>query len=68
VGSRFNPLSQMLFWYIRSSWLILTWIGSCAVEEPYVLIGQLSTTAYFSYFILNPLVTILWDSTIRPLN
>jgi len=68
VGSRFNPTTQILFWCISSSWLILTWIGSCPVEEPYVIIGQLATTIYFTYFIINPLITIIWDSLIKPSN
>jgi len=66
IGSRFNPVSQCLFWIIRASWLILTWIGARPVEEPFVLIGQVATIIYFLYFILNPVSTILWDKLISP--
>jgi ubiquinol-cytochrome c reductase cytochrome b subunit len=31
------------------------------VEEPYVIIGQILTVLYFSYFFINPLVSIIWD-------
>ena len=27
------------------------WLGACVVEQPYVIISQIATTFYFSYFI-----------------
>jgi len=68
IGSRFNPISQFLFWTMVGSWLILTWIGARPVEEPYVLIGQIATVVYFTYFILNPICIQLWDKLITPSN
>lgn len=56
--SFFIPI-QIIFWFIISSWLILTWIGRCPVEEPYVTIGQLATTLFFLYFIISPLISPL---------
>jgi ubiquinol-cytochrome c reductase cytochrome b subunit len=66
IGSRFNPSSQILFWFIVASWLILTWIGARPVEEPYVLIGQIATIMYFSYFLIIPVSSILWDDLVKP--
>nr|QUJ10054.1 cytochrome b [Tubifex tubifex] len=65
IGSQFNPLSQSLFWFMVASWLILTWIGARPVEEPYVMIGQVATFIYFSYFLLNPMITYMWDSLLK---
>jgi ubiquinol-cytochrome c reductase cytochrome b subunit len=40
--------------------LLLGWLGACLVEEPYVIISQLSTIFYFSYFFLIlPFLTYL---------
>lgn len=64
LGSEFNPLSQSIFWTLVTSWLILTWIGRKPVEEPFVVIGQCATTIYFSFFIIAPTITILWNNTI----
>lgn len=64
LGSEFNPLSQSIFWALVTSWLILTWIGRKPVEEPFVVIGQCATTIYFSFFIIAPTITILWNNTI----
>nr|UIN24703.1 cytochrome b [Eusirus cf. giganteus clade g1] len=57
----FYPLNKMLFWSFLVSVTLLTWIGMCAVEDPYILMGQILTVVYFSYFILNPLVMKAWD-------
>nr|YP_009471383.1 cytochrome b [Penion maximus]AVG72741.1 cytochrome b [Penion maximus] len=57
----FYPLNQILFWWYIGIFLILTWIGSCPVEAPYEQIGQVFTILYFMYFIVNPLIQVLWD-------
>nr|QMS48899.1 apocytochrome b [Haementeria acuecueyetzin] len=59
----FYPLNKVLFWMFISSFIILTWIGGRPVEEPFIMIGQLATTFYFSFFFLNPIMSYLTDST-----
>jgi len=57
----FYPLTQLLFWVLVASWIILTWIGGRPVEDPFILIGQSFTVIYFLFFLLHPLSTIWWD-------
>nr|YP_010852988.1 cytochrome b [Tagiades japetus]WGM81167.1 cytochrome b [Tagiades japetus] len=63
-GIQFYPLNQILFWIMVVTVILLTWIGARPVETPYVLTGQLLTILYFSYFILNPMISKLWDNLI----
>nr|YP_007474224.1 cytochrome b [Opaepele loihi]AEX32614.1 cytochrome b [Opaepele loihi]QFQ01407.1 cytochrome b [Manuscaris liui] len=57
----FYPLNQIMFWIMVVIVILLTWIGARPVEDPYVITGQILTVAYFAYYLLNPLTTILWD-------
>lgn len=57
----FYPINQFIFWTFVSTVILLTWIGARPVEDPYILTGQILTTLYFSYYIINPLIFILWD-------
>nr|QQY98456.1 cytochrome b [Chrysaora quinquecirrha] len=48
----FRPLAKFSYWTFMANFLILTWIGAQPVEDPYILIGQISTIIYFFYFII----------------
>nr|BCH36362.1 cytochrome b [Acanthaster planci] len=50
-ASTFRPVSQSLFWCLATVFLFLTWIGSQPVEDPFILLGQIASTAYFSLFL-----------------
>nr|UEE83697.1 cytochrome b [Thosea sinensis]UEK75812.1 cytochrome b [Quasithosea sythoffi]WCH63207.1 cytochrome b [Thosea sinensis] len=63
-GIQFYPINQILFWFMVTTVILLTWIGARPVEEPFIMIGQLLTILYFSYFILNPLINKIWDNMI----
>ena len=59
-GLSFRPLGKFLYWSFMMNFILLTWIGSKPVEDPYIFIGQISSIFYFSYFlILVPLSGIL---------
>lgn len=60
-GIQYYLFNQILFWYIVIIVILLTWIGARPVEDPYILTGQILTVLYFSYFILNPIITKWWD-------
>nr|BAM14879.1 cytochrome b [Caudacaecilia sp. KUHE 39362] len=48
----FRPIAQATFWLIVANTIILTWIGGQPVEEPFIMIGQISSTLYFLLFII----------------
>jgi len=61
-GIQYYTLNQILFWLITIIVILLTWIGARPVEDPFILTGQILTILYFSYYILNPLLTKWWDN------
>jgi ubiquinol-cytochrome c reductase cytochrome b subunit len=62
----FYPLNQILFWSICATCFLLTWIGGRPVEPPFEIIGQLFTTTYFLFFLINPIISYLWDLILFP--
>nr|YP_009491519.1 cytochrome b [Pidorus atratus]AWI14405.1 cytochrome b [Pidorus atratus] len=63
-GIQFYPINQIMFWIMVMNIIILTWIGARPVESPYIMIGQMFTIMYFSYFIMNPIINKYWDKMI----
>nr|YP_009407713.1 cytochrome b [Ampelophaga rubiginosa]AMB36455.1 cytochrome b [Ampelophaga rubiginosa] len=63
-GLQFYPLNQLLFWFFIIMIILLTWIGARPVENPYIMTGQILTILYFSYFIINPMLSKYWDNLI----
>nr|QAY81962.1 cytochrome b [Mimastra sp. REN-2018] len=64
LSSQFYPLNKFLFWNLLSTIILLTWIGARPVEDPYILTGQFLTIIYFLYFLINPIISMIWDSII----
>nr|YP_010166788.1 cytochrome b [Scarodytes savinensis]QRV62892.1 cytochrome b [Scarodytes savinensis] len=58
---KFYPINQIMFWMFIIIVILLTWIGMRAVEEPYIITGQILTVMYFAYFIINPMIFKWWD-------
>nr|YP_009227835.1 cytochrome b [Gynaephora qinghaiensis]AIC83217.1 cytochrome b [Gynaephora qinghaiensis] len=67
-GIQFYPINQMMFWLFIMTIMLLTWIGARPVENPYIITGQMLTLLYFSYFILNPIISKYWDNMIFNFN
>lgn len=51
-GSVYNPLYILAFWLFALNFLILMWLGSCHVEPPFIMAGQIATTYYFSHYLI----------------
>nr|AFI23446.1 cytochrome b [Ceratocombus japonicus] len=58
---KFYPINKLMFWMFVSMFILLTWIGARPAEEPYIIVGQVLTLMYFSYFIINSITFIMWD-------
>nr|YP_010034197.1 cytochrome b [Arhopalus unicolor]YP_010363588.1 cytochrome b [Cephalallus oberthueri]QOW83736.1 cytochrome b [Arhopalus unicolor]UNZ12702.1 cytochrome b [Cephalallus oberthueri] len=61
---QFYPLNKLLFWFLFSIIILLTWIGARPVEDPYIFLGQILTILYFSYYLINPFLSKIWDKII----
>nr|YP_010610822.1 cytochrome b [Paratkina nigrifasciana]WAP91643.1 cytochrome b [Paratkina nigrifasciana] len=64
-GIMFYPINQINFWIFFSTILLLTWIGARPVEMPYSEVGFSLTILYFSYFIIDPIISKMWDKLIN---
>nr|APG38337.1 cytochrome b [Kaloula latidisca] len=53
----FRPLTKIFFWALVANTFILTWIGGQPVEDPFIMIGQVTSIIYF--FIFAPLFPII---------
>nr|APX39311.1 cytochrome b [Chaetocnema hortensis] len=63
-SNQFYPLNKLLFWSMFMTVILLTWIGARPVEDPYILTGQILTVIYFLYFLINSIMSKIWDNII----
>lgn len=63
--TRFYPVNKFIFWSFINVAIILTWIGARPAEDPYIVVGQVFTILYFAYFLINPVITKIWDKSIE---
>lgn len=64
-GTQFYPFTQIKFWIIVNTVILLTWIGARPAEDPYILVGQILTIIYFLYYLSNPTFINIWDKLIK---
>nr|AAO66231.1 cytochrome b [Pythonodipsas carinata] len=51
----FRPMAQPLFWTLIATFITITWAATKPVEPPFILISQVMSFLYFSFFITNPI-------------
>lgn len=61
---KFYYLNKIIFWIFIISFIILTWLGGQTIEYPYILLTQLFSFIYFSYFFIIPIINFYWDKFI----
>nr|AEL97352.1 cytochrome b [Rhina ancylostoma] len=61
-SSTFRPMTQILFWMLVTNTIILTWIGGQPVEQPYIMIGQIASFTYFSFFLILLPIAGWWEN------
>jgi len=49
-GFQFSPISRLIFWSLVSVFLLLTWLGRCPAESPFVEVSLVCTLLYFFLF------------------
>lgn len=49
---RYAPILRGLFWVFVANFFFLLWMGAQPIEEPYIMLGQIATVLYFSYFVM----------------
>nr|YP_002456410.1 cytochrome b [Mitsukurina owstoni]ACA61229.1 cytochrome b [Mitsukurina owstoni] len=67
-NNTFRPFTQIFFWLLVINMLILTWIGGQPAEQPFILIGQVASTTYFSLFLIMIPLTGWCENKILNLN
>jgi len=61
-GFAFYPFNKFLFWTHINIWILLTWLGARPVEDPYIVLGQILSVIYFSYYFVSFFLQFLWDN------
>jgi ubiquinol-cytochrome c reductase cytochrome b subunit len=64
-GLTFYPLRKFVFWAHINVVMLLTWIGARPVEDPYILVGQVLSVVYFSYYFLQVGLIKVWDRLLK---
>jgi ubiquinol-cytochrome c reductase cytochrome b subunit len=47
---RFSAFRQVMFWLWVVNFILLTWIGACPVEDPFILLSRIGCLGYFLFF------------------
>jgi ubiquinol-cytochrome c reductase cytochrome b subunit len=64
-GMQFKPLMKITFWIFVANFLVLMKIGGLHPEEPYILVGFISTIFYFAWFLfVVPMVSLIENSLV----
>jgi len=59
-GAQFKPFTKAVFYIFVGNFFLLMVLGAKHVEDPYIIVGQISTALYFLYFLfLIPTSTIV---------
>nr|BAB83788.1 cytochrome b [Ruditapes philippinarum] len=60
-GVSMNMVAQVMFFAFVGNFILLTFIGMCPVEEPFISLGGLASVFYFLFFAAYPLSWFLYE-------
>ena len=60
IPSSFTPSYQITYWMLVSVFIILTWLGACPIEEPYITLAVPITIIYFLLYLILVLIPSFW--------
>jgi ubiquinol-cytochrome c reductase cytochrome b subunit len=64
-GIQFRLISKIFFFIFVINFFTLMWLGAKHVENPFILMGQITTAIYFIYFlVIVPIISILENTLI----
>ena len=63
-GSQFRPLSRFMFWVLVADFILLMYLGSKHVEQPFIAVGQVATALYFGWFVVLVPLTSMIENTL----
>nr|YP_009498349.1 cytochrome b [Biomphalaria pfeifferi]AWK49460.1 cytochrome b [Biomphalaria pfeifferi] len=55
---------QLIYWILISMFILLTWLGACPIEEPYMTLAVPCTFLYFFLFVLLIIIPIFWKKIV----
>ena len=59
-NTTYRPLFKIFYWLLIADFATLMWVGQAPITDPFILLGQLASVYYFSFFlILVPLIGII---------
>nr|YP_010586613.1 cytochrome b [Tinodes chinchinus]UZZ44427.1 cytochrome b [Tinodes chinchinus] len=64
-GNSFYLFNKMMFYLFLNIFFILSWMGSNPIEDPYIIVNQITSILYFTYFLMNPLINLMWNNLIK---
>jgi ubiquinol-cytochrome c reductase cytochrome b subunit len=67
-GNSYKPLSIIAFWVFVFNFFLLMWLGSCHVEPPFIIAGQIATIYYFVHFLVIIPFLGIFDKTMTKIN
>lgn len=56
----FTPPYQIVYWNLIAVFLMLTWLGACPIEEPYIRLAVPMTIFYFLFYLILIRIPTIW--------
>nr|YP_002791086.1 cytochrome b [Onchidella celtica]ACE62816.1 cytochrome b [Onchidella celtica] len=64
VPAAFTPPYQVLYWNFILVFVLLTWLGACPIEEPYLTLAGPATVLYFLLIPILIFVPSMWKKVL----